>query len=91
MKGIFTILTGLGVGAALMYLFDPEGGNRRRALIRDKAVKLNRQTRDAIDGTVKDLSNRAKGTVHQLRSAASSESDPDKVESSLNWSDGPAV
>ena len=91
MKGIFAILTGLGVGAAVMYLFDPEGGNRRRALIRDKAVRLNRQTREAIDGTVKDLSNRAKGTVHQLRSSVSSEGESDKIDSTLNWSDGPAV
>ena len=64
MRGIFAILAGLGVGAAVMYLFDPEGGNRRRALIRDKAVRLNRQTREAIGGTMKDLSNRAKGTMH---------------------------
>jgi len=91
MRGIFTILAGLGARAALMYLFDPEGGNRRRALIRDNAVKLNRQTRDAIDGTVKDLSNRAKGTVHELRSAGSSESDASQTGSTTNWSDGPAI
>jgi len=68
MKGIITILAGLGAGAALMYLLDPEGGNRRRALIHDKAIKLNRQGRQAIEGTVKDLSNRAKGVSHDMRS-----------------------
>lgn len=29
---------GAGLGASLMYLLDPEGGRRRRALARDKAV-----------------------------------------------------
>ena len=91
MRGILTVLTGLGIGAGLMYLFDPKDGNRRRALIRDKAIKLNRQTRDAIDGTVKDLSNRAKGTVHQLRSTVTPENEADQLDSTMNWSDGPAV
>jgi hypothetical protein len=61
MRGILALLAGLGAGAAVMYLFDPEGGGRRRALIRDKATKINRQTREAIEGRTKDLSNRAQG------------------------------
>jgi hypothetical protein len=90
MKGILAILSGLGIGAALMYLFDPQGGGRRRALIRDKAVKLNRQTRDALDGTMKDLSNRTKGMVHEMKSAIpNSKSGND--EPGMNWSDGPSV
>lgn len=69
MKGVFAILAGLGAGAALMYLLDPDRGNRRRALIRDKMVKLNRQTQEAVSGKVKDVSNRAKGMLHEARSA----------------------
>jgi gas vesicle protein len=91
MRGIIAILAGLGVGAAVMYLFDPEGGNRRRALIRDKAVRLNRQTREAIDGTMKDLSNRAKGTMHEMKSGFSGQGDAESDRSQTNWSDGPAV
>ena len=92
MKGILALLTGLGAGAAIMYLFDPEGGNRRRALIRDKAVKLNRQTRAAFEGGAQDLSNRAKGVVHQLKSSLSpSESESTASRDQMNWSDGPAV
>ena len=68
MRGIIAILGGLGAGAALMYLLDPDGGNRRRALIRDKMVKLNRQTQDAVSGRVKDMSNRAKGMLHEAKS-----------------------
>ena len=33
------ILVGAAVGTAAMYLFDPDQGRRRRALIRDKAVR----------------------------------------------------
>jgi hypothetical protein len=69
MKGLFAILGGLGAGAALMYLFDPNEGNRRRGLIRDRATSLNSRTQDAIGGRVRDLSNRAKGLLHESRSA----------------------
>ena len=31
-------LGGLGFGAALMYMFDPDRGSRRRALLSDKIV-----------------------------------------------------
>ena len=69
MKGIIAILSGIGVGAGLMYLLDPERGNRRRALIRDKMVKVNRQTQEAVSGRVKDMTNRAKGMLHEAKSA----------------------
>ena len=69
MKEAVALLAGLGTGALLMYLLDPDRGNRRRALIRDKMVKLNRQTQDAVGGTVKDMSNRAKGMLHEAKSA----------------------
>jgi gas vesicle protein len=90
MKRTLALLTGLGVGAALMYLFDPERGNKRRALIRDKAAKLNRQTTEAIQGRTKDLSNRARGMAHELKSAIIPEQESSS-EPTANWSDGPAV
>jgi hypothetical protein len=69
MNKALTILGGLGAGAALMYLFDPDRGNRRRALIRDKAVSLNRRTQRAVTGKVEDLRNRTKGMLHEAKSA----------------------
>ena len=69
MKEVVALLAGLGTGALLMYLLDPDRGNRRRALIRDKVVKLNRQTQEAVGGRVKDMSNRAKGMLHEAKSA----------------------
>ena len=68
MKGILAIMSGLGVGAALMYLFDPEEGNRRRAMLRDKATSMSNKAQDAMSGRVQDLSNRAKGLLHETRS-----------------------
>jgi hypothetical protein len=92
MRGILALLAGLGAGAAVMYLFDPEGGGRRRALIRDKATKINRQTREAIEGRTKDLSNRAQGIVHELKSAVTpSEGKSAMPNDEMNWSDGPAA
>lgn len=74
MKAILTILGGLGAGAALMYLFDPNDGNRRRGLIRDKAASLNNKTQTAIGGRFRDAGNRAKGLLHNTKSAISGRS-----------------
>lgn len=67
MKNILTVLGALGAGAALMYLFDPKGGNRRRALIRDKAVGLSHDVRDTVNRRATHLSNRAKGLLHEAK------------------------
>jgi gas vesicle protein len=88
MRAILALLTGLGAGAAVMYLFDPKDGNRRRAMIRDQATKINRQAHEAIEGHTKDISNRAKGMVHQLKSSMKpSESSSTEA----GWSNGPAL
>ena len=53
------ILIGAAVGTAAMYLFDPDLGRRRRALIRDKAVSARTEAREIVDAGVRDLSHRA--------------------------------
>ena len=75
MNKLLALLGGIGAGAALMYLLDPDRGNRRRALIRDKMVKLNRQTQETVSGRVQDISNRAKGVLHDAKSALKSDED----------------
>ena len=59
---------GAGLGAGLMYLFDPEEGRRRRSLARDKAVhSLKKGSRVALR-TSRDLGNRTKGLVAEAGS-----------------------
>jgi len=60
------MLGGLCLGAGLMYLLDPDRGNRRRALIRDKTVHCLNQTGDFLDAATNDFRNRASGTLAEL-------------------------
>jgi BON domain-containing protein len=59
-------LIGAGIGGASMFLLDPDRGARRRALVRDQAVRTVRKTREAAGATGRDLGNRLSG----LRSRA---------------------
>ena len=61
------LLAGIGLGAALAYILDPARGGRRRALVRDKAIRGARLTRDGLDATMRDISNRAHGVVAATR------------------------
>jgi len=61
------VLGGVGAGAAAMYFLDPDRGTRRRALVRDKAVGLSKDARQAIAGRAKDLGNRAAGLMHEAK------------------------
>jgi len=61
------LFAGAAVGAGLMYLLDPEGGRRRRALLRDQLVSAAHKTTDAVDATSRDMTNRARGVVAELR------------------------
>lgn len=72
------LLGGLGLGAALMYVLDPERGKRRRALVRDKAVRVTKKTGDALGARSRDWKNRAKGVAAEVKSLTRSDvvSDP---------------
>ena len=62
-------LAGAAIGAGLMYLFDPQGGRRRRALIRDKAVSWANDAGEYAEKTARHLGNRAQGLAHEARKA----------------------
>ena len=54
-------LAGAALGAAAMYLADPDRGRRRRALASDKMRSMAYRTSDAIDVARRDLGNRVQG------------------------------
>jgi hypothetical protein len=60
----------LGLGAAAMYLFDPEQGRRRRALVGDQMTKARRIIRERAAGAARDLGNRAYGLGAKAHRAA---------------------
>lgn len=63
-------LLGALAGAALMYLFDPAGGGRRRALARDQVVHAGHELEhlgSAAAARGRDLRNRARGLVAGVR------------------------
>jgi len=68
-----SLLSGMAIGAAVALAFDPDGGARRRALIRDKVVRGTRRTGEALDATVHDMANRARGVAAATRGRVWSE------------------
>jgi hypothetical protein len=62
-------LFGCACGAGLMYFTDPQGGRRRRALARDKAVAWANDAQEYAENTARDLSNRAYGSMIEARKA----------------------
>lgn len=54
-------VAGAAIGAAAMYLADPDRGRRRRALATDKMRSMAAKTGDAIEVASRDLNNRAQG------------------------------
>jgi hypothetical protein len=75
----FAMMIGAGMGAGLMYFFDPRMGRRRRALVRDQGVHLAHRLDDAVDVTSRDLANRATGVWAEVRSGFSGKEVSDEV------------
>ena len=61
------VVLGAAMGLAGMFMLDPGTGRRRRALVRDKAVRATRKTKDGLDATARDMANRASGIVAATR------------------------
>lgn len=61
-----SILTGVG----LMYVLDPERGARRRAILRDKLARGVDAAKDGASTTARDLRNRARGMIAEVRTLA---------------------
>jgi uncharacterized membrane protein len=74
-----TVLTTIGVGAGLAYFFDPRQGDRRRALLRDKANSLVDRMDDSIYATVEDTRNKTRGVLSEWTAKLSNQDNPDWV------------
>ena len=74
-----TLLAGIGIGAALMYIFDPVRGRRRRALARDKATSALNTAERELKGRGEDLRNRAHGAAAELRSTGDDNPSDDQL------------
>ena len=57
------MLGSLGLGAALMYFYDPQSGRRRRALLKDQCDHTMRKLQEAERVVLRDATNRAQGLI----------------------------
>jgi hypothetical protein len=64
--GIF--LGGIGIGAAFMYLFDPDRGRGRRARLSDQLTSKVNRLGEAAESKTRHLRNRAQGIIHEAGS-----------------------
>ncbi len=78
-SGGWMLLGGIGLGAALMYMLDPDRGSRRRALVKDKIASAANNTPDALGATSRDLTNRARGLAASVKSVFTSADASDEV------------
>ena len=78
-RDVCLVLTGASIGAAIMYILDPDRGNRRRALARDKLVAAGNKTSMYAGKLSRDLGNRAQGLVAETRTLFRSEPVSDDV------------
>jgi uncharacterized membrane protein len=76
-QGLF--VTGIGVGAGLMYVLDPDRGARRRAGLRDQFVHTANKAPDLVGATVRDIRNRAQGLTSTVGSLFVADNASDEV------------
>ena len=74
-----TLITSLGLGAGLMYFLDPQYGNRRRALVRDKANSWVNSMDNFLDGATEDMRNRTRGVLAEMSARLSDQGAPDWI------------
>lgn len=75
----WAVLGGMGLGAGLMFLLDPQSGRRRRSLMADKANAWSRDTACAIGKQSRNAKNHARGLVAEVRGAVRREVVDDDV------------
>ena len=61
------LLIGAALGGVAMYLFDPDRGTRRRALLRDQAVKAAHQLCEVSVAGARHLAHRSTGAIERVK------------------------
>lgn len=61
------LITGVVIGSGLMFLLDPQGGRRRRALVRDKTVRWSRATGNAVETSWRRIEGTSRGVAAAVR------------------------
>jgi hypothetical protein len=61
------LLGGLGMGAGLMYLLDPENGEGRRDMVRGQLAAYGRQTESLLDDTTRTLGRQTQAVLARTR------------------------
>ena len=74
-----TLITTLGIGAGLMYFLDPQHGERRRAMVRDRANQFVNDIDESINIAMQDTRNRARGVLSEMTARLSDERTPDWI------------
>jgi uncharacterized membrane protein len=78
-RNALQMASGIGLGAAVMYLADPDRGRRRRALLRDKAVRIGKDSLWLARQGGRDILHRAQGAVYSGKHAITKERVSDEV------------
>jgi uncharacterized membrane protein len=71
------LLTTIGLGAGVAYFFDPQQGEQRRTLLRDKANNLVNRIDESIYATVEDTRNKTRGVLSEWTARLSNQESPD--------------
>ncbi|MGH8555801.1 MAG: hypothetical protein ACREUD_09615 [Gammaproteobacteria bacterium] len=66
-----TTLIFMGIGAALMYFFDPDSGRRRRERLREQCTSAAEKFQGSAHAPAPDLSNRRPGVIPETPPGAS--------------------
>lgn len=74
-----TLITAIGIGAGFMYFMDPQHGERRRAMVRDKANDFVNNFNDSIDTAVENARTRARGVLTEMTAKLGNEGTTDWI------------
>jgi len=72
-------VTGLGIGAGVMFMLDSDRGIRRRDLVQDQMTHISKTSREVLVKATRDLRNRATGLIAESKSLLTGEQVPDPV------------